>query len=151
MINYNSTSNLLILISFLTFGALFFVGLAIPDRKEEIISFSFDTSFLILIIGYILRQKSIQQIIGLFLYLWVYNLDIFSDKLFQIQNATILYFARHNAFYLLIVSFAFLLPTLFDKYKFAPLTNRTNIKDSTIILTSIFITILIQTTIRLTT
>jgi hypothetical protein len=149
MINFNSTSNLLILISILTFGILFFVGLAIPDR-HEIISFGYDTSFLVLIIGYILRQKNIQQLIGLFLYLGVYNLDIFSDNLFQIQNATIFYFARHNTFYLLLVSFAFLLPTLFDKYKFAPLTNRTNIKDSTIILTSIFMTILIQTTIRLT-
>ena len=149
MINYNSTSSLLILISILTFGALFFVGLAIPDR-HEIIRFGYDTCFLVLIIGFILRQKNIQQLIGLFLYLVVYNLDIFKDDLFQIQNDDILYFARHNAFYVIVVSFAFLFPTLFDKYKLAPLTNRTNIKDSTIILTSIVMTILIQTTIRLT-
>lgn len=150
MINYNSTSNILIVFSLLTFAVLFFVGLAIPDRKEEIISFSFDTSFLILIIGYILRQKSIQQLIGLFLFLLVYNFDILKGDLFQIQNEDMLYFFRHYTFYVAVVSFLFIIPTTLDKYKFEPLTNRTNIKDSTIILTSIFMTIIIQTTIRMT-
>lgn len=148
MIHFYSTSSLLILISILTFGVLYFIGLAVPEG-HEIIRFGFTTSFLLLITGYILRKKNIQQLIGLFLYLLVYNLDIIKDDLFQVQNDYVLYFARHNAFYIIMASFIVLLPTLFDKYQFAPLTDKTNIKDSTIILTTIAFTAFIQTTIRL--
>lgn len=148
MINFSPTSNILIVVSLLTFAVLFFVGLAIPDRNE-IIGFGYDTSFLVLIIGYTLRQKSFQQLIGLFLYIGVYNLDIFKVDLFQIQNHDVLYFARKNGVYAIIVSFAFLFPTLFDKYKLVPLTNRTNINDFIIIWSCIVMTILIQTSIRL--
>jgi len=149
MINFNTKSNLLILISFLSFAGLFIVELTIPEQ-HEIIRFGYDTSFLVLIIGFILWQKNIQQLIGLFLYLVDYNLNIFKNELFQIQNDYILQFAKHYAFYVIVASCVFLLPTTFNKYKITPLTNRTDIKDSTIILTSILMTILIQATIRFT-
>jgi hypothetical protein len=147
MINFNSTSGFLILISLLAFCALFFIGFAIPDQYA-IIRFGYDTSFLVLIIGYILRKKNIQQIIGLFVYLIVYNFDILQGDLFQIQNNNLLYFIRYYTFFIIVISFLLLFPTTFDKYKFTPMTNRANIKDSTIIFTSIVITILFQIIIR---
>ena len=119
MINFNSLSRILVLIALLAFGALYFIGLAIPDR-HEIIEFGYSTSFLVLIVGYILQQKKIQQLIGLFLYLIVYNLDLLKDSLFQIQNNDVLYFARQNTFYASVLTILFLFPTLFDKYKFIP-------------------------------
>jgi hypothetical protein len=42
-----------------------------------------------------------------------------------------------------------LLPTLLDNYKLPPLTNKANLKDSTIIWASVLLTVLIQFSIRL--
>ena len=148
MVKFNSISSILIVTSILMLGSLYFVGLIIPS-KHEVISFGYETSFLALIIGYILQHKKIQQLIGLFFYLLFYNLKIIKNGIFKIQNEDILYFARHNTFYVIVVSMIFLLPTLFNEYKFEPLTNRTNVNDSSILLTSIVLIILIQTTIRL--
>ena len=145
---FNSTSSILIVSSILTIVALYFVGLAIPDQ-HEIIEFGYDTSFLALIIGFILRKKNIQQLIGLLFYLVVYNLDILTSDLFQVHNDDINYYARHYALYILALAILFLFPTLFDKYKLAPLTNETNINDRTIILTTLTISILIQTAFRM--
>ncbi len=147
MIKSNSTSSMLMVISILTICALYVVGRAIPDQ-HGVIKFGYDTSFLVLIIGYILRQKSIQQLIGLLFYSVVYNLNILKGDLFQIQNTDTLHFARHSTFYILIVAVALLLPTLFDKYKLEPFTNTTNITDTTVIVGTIIITSLIQVTIR---
>ena len=147
--NINTTlSNLLILFSIVVLGCSYFIGLFIPNHPE-IFQFVSDTSFLVLIIGYVLRKKNIQQIIGLFLRLLYYNLNLFKDELFQIQNEQIFYFAWDYAFYVLIASSILLLPTLLDNYKFPPLTNKANLKDSTIIWASVLLTVLIQFSIRL--
>lgn len=147
---FKSTSNILIVISILTIVALYFIELATPDQ-HEIFKFSYDTSFLALLIGYILRKKNIQQLIGLLFYLIVYNLDILTSNRFQAGNDDIFNFARHYSIYILALAILFLLPTLFDKYKLAPLTNETNINDTTIILTTLIISIFIQITFRLIT
>ena len=87
--NINTTlSNLLILISIVVLGCSYFIGLFIPNHPE-IFQLVSDTSFLVLIIGYVIRKKNIQQIIGLFLRLVYYNLNLFKDELFQIQNEQI--------------------------------------------------------------
>ena len=119
MFHFKSTSGVLIVISFLIIGTSYFLGLATTD-KHDIIKFGYDTGFLVLIIGYILRQKNIQQLIGLVFYLVYYNLSILKGELFQIKNNEILYFAKYIAFYVLVVAALFLFPTLFDKYEFAP-------------------------------
>ncbi len=148
MINSNSTSNIVTVTSLLSFGCLFFIGLAIPDRYE-IIKTGYDVSFFALIVGYVLRQKNIQQLIGLFIYLVYFNMDMLKSEPFQIQNDEILHFARLNSFFAIAISMVLIFPTLFDKYQLAPLTNSTNIKNSTIILTVITLTVLLQTIIRL--
>jgi len=149
MIKFNSTSSVLIVASVLTLIILYFIGLTTPGH-QDIIKFGYDTAFLVLILGFILRLKNIQQLIGIFLYIIVYNLDIINDGVFRMQSNDLLHhFINRYNFYILLASLLFLLPTLLDKYKFAPLTNGTNLRDSTIILTTITLTILIQTTTRL--
>jgi hypothetical protein len=148
MINFNQTSRIIVIASILSFITFYFIGITIPNQ-HALVKFGYDTSILLLAIGYILPQKNFQQLIGLFLFLIDYNLNLFSKDLFQIQNESVLYFARGNSFYVMCLSFVFLFPTLFDKYKLAPLTNKTNIKDRTVILSAIILTVLIQSTIRL--
>ena len=146
---FNSTSNALILVSGLTLLVLFFINLATQDG-HGVIAFIGDTSFLTLIVGYILRQKNIQQLGGLFLYIIVYNFDIYKGTLFQlVPNDFMFQVARHYTFFIIVPSMILLLPTLSDKYKFRPLTNSVKLTDSTIILTVLILTIIMQTVPRL--
>ena len=150
MMHSTQISNILIVISILAVGILFFTEVAITGRLE-IITLGYHASFLILLTGYILRKKNVQQLIGLFFYLICFNLDLLKSNLFQIPNNDILHFAKLNSFYAIVIASVFILPTLFDKYELAPLANRINIKDTTIILAAITMTVIIQTAIRFTT
>ena len=145
---FNSTSNILIVSSILTLVLLYFVGLA-ANEKHDLIMLGNETSFLIFIIGYTLKKKNIQQLIGLFAYIVFYNLKVLIKSSFFIQNENALYLINHYNFYIVIISLILILPTTFEKYHFKPLTDQTNIKDSIIIVTTLVLTIVMQALFRL--
>ena len=145
---FNSTSSVLIVASVLTFVLLYFVGLATAGR-HDLIKFGYETSFLTLFVGVVLKKKNIQQLIGLFLYIVFYNLAVLKRPPFQIQNENVVHLINHYSFFIIVAAIIFIIPTTFDKYHFKPLTNPTNLKDSTIILTTVMLTIAMQTLVRL--
>jgi hypothetical protein len=145
---FNSTSSVLIVASVLTFVLLYFVGLAIPGR-HDLIKFGYETSFLTLFVGVVIKKKNIQQLIGLFLYIVFYNLAVLKRPPFQIQNENVVHLINHYSFFIIVAAIIFIIPTTFDKYHFKPLTNPTNLKDSTIILTTVILTIAMQALVRL--
>ncbi len=149
MNNYSPTSNILLASSLFALIILYFVDFAIPER-HDIIKFGYDTCFLTLVLGLALRQKYIQQFIVLFLYTIIYNLTLLSDSPFQLNSdSAIFHFDKHYSFIIYFAAFLFLMPTLFDSYKLPPLTNTVNIKDRTIILAVLGLTIILQVTTRL--
>ena len=145
---FNSTSSVLIVVSVLTFALLYFIGLATPGR-HDLIKFGYETCFLTLFVGFILKKKNIQQLIGLFLYIVFYNLGVLKRDPFQIQNENVLHLINYYSFFIIVAALIFILPTTIDKYNFKPLTNQTTLKDSTIILATIILTIAIQVSVRL--
>jgi hypothetical protein len=145
---FNSTSSALIVASVLTFVLLYFVGLAAPGL-HDLIKFGYEICFLALFIGVILKKKNIQQLIGLFLYIVFYNLAVLKRPPFQIQNENVVYLINHYSFFIIVAAIIFIIPTTFDKYHFKPLTNPSNLKDSTVILTTVILTIAMQTLVRL--
>ncbi|WP_317898260.1 hypothetical protein [Aurantibacillus circumpalustris] len=148
MNNYN-TGNIIALTSALTWGLLYFIGLAIPEHHDNI-KLGYDTCLLGLFLGYTLRHKKVQELIGLFVFIIVYNLLLFKRGPFQINSTDYFYyFARQYNIYFMILALVFHLPTLFEKYRLAPLTNDTNFKNSTIIIATVTLVIIIQTTVRL--
>jgi hypothetical protein len=149
MNNYSLTGNIIALTSILTWGLLYFIGLAVPEQHDSI-KLGYDTCFLGLFLGYTLRQKKVQQLIGLFVFIIVYNLDLLKRGPFQIPSTDYFYyFAKQYSFYLIALALIFHLPTLFEKYKLPPLTNETNFRNSTIIIATVMLVIVLQTMIRL--
>src|SRR4051812_44704 len=104
MNNYSSTPNIIALASVLTWGLLYFIGLALPEQQHDNIKLGYDTCFFGLILGYTLRQKKVQQLIGLFIYTFVYNLDLFKRDRFQLpQTSYFYYFAKQYSFHLIVL------------------------------------------------
>ena len=149
MLHSNTNSNIVIAAAFISAIVLFFIGLVTTYRYQELIMIGYDTCFFIFLIGFILRKKNVQQLLGLFFYIIVFNLDLLNYNFFQIKNENILFLVRQYNFYLILLAFIFLIPTTFNKYKLSPLTNYSNFKDSTIIATTICITITFQIVIRI--